>query len=183
MYRLVRQKMLIVYPTTKACGLQTLQSESVIEFPRPYAITRICPAAEPIMRQLPPPRHHPMDSLGRPDNPADGQQEEGRLHRLDALSRAWAHPQRRGRSISVELDSKKAEKPSERAPTSSSGARPSAEGLGSFRGLTRRADIVRVIKAAGASPDVVVNKMHGKRVLDYGRRNCLLVDVKIPMAV
>ena len=38
-------------------------------------------------------------------------------------------------------------------------------------------------KAVGMSPGVAVNEMHGKRMLDYERRNDPLVGVEIPMAV
>ena len=88
------------------------------------------------------------------------------------------------RSISVELDGQKADKPNEkRANEFARRELFGPEGLGSFRGLTRKADIVRVAKAVGVSPGVAVNEMHRKRMLDYGWCNDLLVDVEIPMAV
>ena len=88
------------------------------------------------------------------------------------------------RSIRIEMDDRKGEKPSEK------GANEFArytlfgpEGLSSFHGLTRKADIIRVAKDIGVSPGVAVNEMHRKRMLDYRWCNGLLVDIEIPMAV
>ena len=101
------------------------------------------------MRQLPPPRHHPMDPLGRPDNPADGTQEEGRLHRLDALPRARAHPQRRG-----PLDKRRAGRPEVR--------RAQREGR-------RRVRPSRALRPRGARQLPRANSKGGHR---QGRQGC-----------
>ena len=91
---------------------------------------------------------------------------------------------REKRSISVEPDSQNAEKPSEK------GAYEFArrelfgpEGLGSFRGLTRKADIVRIAEAVKVSPGVAVEEMYRKHMLSHEWRSDLLVDVEIPIAV
>ena len=162
-----------------------MQSGSAIEIHRPHSITRICPADETHNAPTSP-------STASPDGPPWGVpiiQQTGRRKKDGFIVWTLFHELGRilnvgDRSTSVELDGQKSDELSEKGADEFARRELfGPEGLGSFRGLTRKADIVRVAKAVGVSPGVAVNEMHRKRMLDYGWCNDLLVDVEIPMAV
>ena len=162
-----------------------MQSESTIEFQRPHAITRIYPADTTHSAPT-----FPLHGITRwtpwgvPIIQQTGRRKKDGFI-VWTLFHELGHILNDGdRSISVELDGQQSDKPSEKGADEFARRELfGPEGLGSFRGLTRKSDIVRVAKAVGVSPGVAVNEMHRKRMLDYGWCNDLLVDVEIPMAV